>query len=418
MNSSKVSENILLGGFLLLILFVVTTAFIGVQRITHATENINKIVSEYDFKESLAIKIRNAARERSIVIWKIALSDDIFKRAEYYEEFLEHGTKFLKARAEMESTHLSIAEKNLIKTINYHAVQVTGIFRKEVEQLTADIDFKLDKKIILSGLPKQQNIITAIENLIAIQDEASRLAYSKITNDITPTIISLIVMIISSIIIGSLLVIFIGRRFNTMFSAIKKSESDLILLNSNLEHRVDERTHQLKEANTQLTKLAHFDSLTGLSNRIMLFQQIQNLVLHAKRKDEQFAVLFLDLDGFKSVNDIYGHDAGDFVLISIARLLTSLIRESDIVSRLGGDEFVIVLNNVQRENDSSIIAEKCINLINKPIVLEGTTIHVGTSIGISHYPRNSDNAETLIKYADKSMYKAKKSGKNNYSIYN
>ena len=167
----------------------------------------------------------------------------------------------------------------------------------------------------------------------------------------------------------------------------------------------------------KLAHFAHHDYLTDLPNRILFLNSLGHSLLLAKRNSYKVAALFLDLDGFKKVNDTLGHDAGDQLLCEVSTRLKGAIRASDTVARIGGDEFTFVLNNIGSDENASLIANKIIAALSEPFELKGQRCHVGGSIGISMYPENSGDTETLIKQADEAMYLAKQSGKNTYRFY-
>lgn len=187
-------------------------------------------------------------------------------------------------------------------------------------------------------------------------------------------------------------------------------------------------------AQKQIHNLAYFDLVTGLPNRAQLNEQLRYTLKLAKRNDAKFALLFLDLDHFKQVNDTLGHDAGDDLLKQVSSRLTGVVRETDIiggpdekpgeepesqhtVARLGGDEFVVLLGQVNRAEDAARVAERIAQSIGLPYVIKGNQVSVTTTIGISVYPADGVDAETLIKSADVAMYHAKESGRNGYQFY-
>ena len=150
------------------------------------------------------------------------------------------------------------------------------------------------------------------------------------------------------------------------------------------------------------------DPLTGLPNRALLSDRLHQAISHAKRHDHRVALLFLDLDGFKQINDTFGHATGDEALQLVADSLTSLVRETDTVGRHGGDEFMIVLAEVSQAVDASIIAEKVNAALRACSQIDGRVVNLAASIGISIYPEDGDDAKTLIDRADAAMYRAKK----------
>ncbi|MHB1117062.1 diguanylate cyclase domain-containing protein [Sideroxydans sp.] len=167
----------------------------------------------------------------------------------------------------------------------------------------------------------------------------------------------------------------------------------------------------------RIQQLAHFDALTDLPNRTLLNQHIEQSMLTAKRNRNKMALLFLDLDGFKGVNDTLGHHAGDMLLREVSIRLKRCVRETDMVSRLGGDEFVVVMSAINKSEDAAQVAQKIIASICEPFEIEGYTVNIGTSIGISIYPDDAGESDSLKKFADAAMYEVKQAGKNHYRFH-
>lgn len=164
----------------------------------------------------------------------------------------------------------------------------------------------------------------------------------------------------------------------------------------------------------QLAHFAHHDYLTGLPNRILFLNSLGNLIHLAKRNKYKVATLFLDLDGFKQINDTLGHGAGDQLLQEVAKRLKEVIRASDVLARVGGDEFTFALNDIGSEQNAALMANKIIASLSAPFDLEGRQYHVGGSVGVSIFPDDSEDIEKLIMQADAAMYLAKQNGKNTY----
>ncbi len=182
---------------------------------------------------------------------------------------------------------------------------------------------------------------------------------------------------------------------------------------------IEQTERALVESEERLHKLSHHDTLTGLPNRLMFQQLVNSATLRARRHNSGMALLFLDLDNFKGVNDTYGHDAGDEVLREISRRLVSAIRASDTVARLGGDEFVVLLEEVEDRSVAVQVAEVILDCSKNPIELSsGGQWKVGISIGIACYPEDGEDIDTLTRSADSAMYQVKKQGKNGYSFHN
>ncbi|WP_420547622.1 diguanylate cyclase domain-containing protein [Curvivirga sp.] len=169
-------------------------------------------------------------------------------------------------------------------------------------------------------------------------------------------------------------------------------------------------------AEAELHMLAHYDALTGLPSLRLFQENVTKLMALASRENEKLAVMFIDLDGFKDVNDTYGHDIGDAVLKAVADRLKSCIRDADIVSRIGGDEFILLQTGVKDMDAVSALAEKITDSFVPKIDIKGQKVTIGASVGVALYPDHGADSEKLIREADQRMYTVKKSGKNNYLI--
>ena len=199
------------------------------------------------------------------------------------------------------------------------------------------------------------------------------------------------------------------------------------VLRANTVNRIRELelfVEQLREVNENLvtaklkmSHLAHHDFLTNLPNRIQMLERLTQSIALAQRNDRRLAVIFLDLDRFKTINDSLGHSVGDQLLQSVSRRLSQCVRTSDTVSRQGGDEFVILLSQIEHEEDAARIARKILAALAAPHVIGGRTLYIGCSIGISIYPADGLDAETLIQQADTAMYFAKQHGRNQYQFF-
>ncbi len=172
-----------------------------------------------------------------------------------------------------------------------------------------------------------------------------------------------------------------------------------------------------KQAEDKVWQLAHFDSLTGLPNRASFYDSLKQSVSQSTRHKRKLALLFLDLDGFKQVNDQFGHDAGDELLKGVAERLRKNIRCEDVVARIGGDEFIFILNDLPEVRNAGIAAQKIINSLVAPFLIQGNVCRIGCSIGISIFPDDTDNMEVLVTRADDAMYKAKEMGRNNFQFF-
>src|SRR5437763_13029542 len=177
---------------------------------------------------------------------------------------------------------------------------------------------------------------------------------------------------------------------------------------------ITERTY----AEEQIKHLAYHDALTGLPNRLLFKDRLTVALSHAQRDHTRLAVLFLDLDRFKVINDSLGHNIGDQLLQAVAARVQSCVRDSDTVARLGGDEFTLLLPALVKSEDAALDAQKILEAVRYPFHIEGREFYITTSIGISVFPEDGPDAETLIKAADTAMYQAKEQGRDNYQLFN
>jgi len=196
--------------------------------------------------------------------------------------------------------------------------------------------------------------------------------------------------------------------------------------NKYLERRVEDRTKELMEevaerrrAQSRLMHIASHDILTDLPNRGLLMDRVSMTLNHSQRSGEPFALLFIDLDGFKAVNDSLGHEAGDNLLVEVSRRLQTSVRDEDTIARIGGDEFVILMSERGTAPGAERVAQSIVNTLAAPFFLTNDNedaAYIGASIGISRYPDNGNDASELLRKADNAMYEAKKAGKNTYRI--
>lgn len=173
----------------------------------------------------------------------------------------------------------------------------------------------------------------------------------------------------------------------------------------------------LKEHQQRLERLAHFDALTQLPNRMLLGDRMQLAMAQAERSNRALAVCYLDLDGFKPVNDTFGHATGDRLLIEVGQRLRQCVRGGDTVARLGGDEFVLLLGGLQDEHECDIAIARVISSLSQPFLVGSHTITISASIGVTLYPLDGSDTDTLLRHADQAMYEAKESGRNRYHLF-
>ena len=207
------------------------------------------------------------------------------------------------------------------------------------------------------------------------------------------------------------------KSVQNVTQALADTNRQLELANQHLEQKVQERTAELSNANQHLQFLATHDNLTGLPNRFLFFDRLDQAIRKSRRQKQRFALLFIDLDDFKKVNDSYGHVTGDEALQKVANFLGNTVRDSDTVARLAGDEFTVILDNVQTIDNIEAIVQKIAGAASQPIETQQATLVITVSIGISLFPDHGEDAETLLRKADAAMYRIKDGDKNGYLLH-
>lgn len=216
----------------------------------------------------------------------------------------------------------------------------------------------------------------------------------------------------------------VGNTINTMVSS-SVAESRLdglvgLVLNihditmlKKMREELYKRKEKYKELSKHYNRLANYDELTGIPNRRLFFNKLELAVKNYKKSGKKFALVFIDLDGFKAINDSYGHDIGDSLLVEVSNKFVALIRKQDIIARVGGDEFVIIFSDLQKDLEMDNILQRMKERFLEPIIINNIICHIGISLGISKCPEDSITTDELIKIADKRMYKHKNSRKIN-----
>ncbi|MGE5467635.1 MAG: diguanylate cyclase domain-containing protein [Ignavibacteria bacterium] len=226
---------------------------------------------------------------------------------------------------------------------------------------------------------------------------------------------------VESMLAASLLMLVFLREADRLYRHISNAVTDLSHANDRLKRMVEERdllVAQLKRSEEQVRQLAYYDSLTELPNRRLLLDRLGQALAQARRHHYSMAVMFLDLDRFKQINDTLGHEAGDDLLRQVAVRWRSCMRSGDTVCRSGGDEFIVVLPEIAQVQDAALVAGKMVNALDEPVVVAGQDVRVTTSIGIAVYPIDgTDDVQELMKKADRAMYAAKAQGRNCYCFY-
>lgn len=384
-------------GWMLFLFLIISVSAIYV--IDSLSKSLDEVVVEKNEKVKIMNNILKLARERSILIQAMLLTKDPFEIDQHLMRMSAENLNYILFREQLNTLPLSDMELEILTAQHTHTAK-TGRTQTEVAQLIINEQYEQAKKLFSDVvLPSQAKAMSKMEEFVALQQESIRQELIDSRNEITfSRIVFLLLAIISfitSIGIGTWMI----KRLISEIDRRNRIEAEL-------EQRVLDRTEKLRY-------IANHDSLTSLPNREMFTGQLELAIERARRNKTTSALFFMDLDGFKEVNDDHGHDAGDVVLVTIASRIKNLIRAEDALARLGGDEFTLLINDVKNDSDAKDIATKIIKAVNEPIDCKGKLkCRVGISIGIAYFPDDANEADTLLTRADDFMYVAKRSGKN------
>jgi diguanylate cyclase (GGDEF)-like protein len=346
------------------------------------------------------------------------------------------------------STAALMKESNIIK-VKVYSLDGRTVYSSDVRQIgeekSANAGFMSAKQGSTASELTHRNQFDSFEGSLAEVDvvssylpvrvQGSIVGVMELYQDVTPFVLQLDQVMIDVLVNGALVMLSLyGMQLLVVRYAqqvLNRQQDKLLEANRELDQRVAERTRDLQDAmsklqdevgervkaETRLEHLAHHDPLTSLPNRLMFNQHLQRCIARAQRKHQRLAVLFIDLDRFKEINDTMGHTVGDELLIEIAQRLTGHLRSGDMLARLGGDEFVCAFEDVSREEEVSHIAGKLIARVSAPISLRSHSISISASVGIALFPEDGEDTENLLRAADTAMYQAKKDGRNTYHFY-
>jgi diguanylate cyclase (GGDEF)-like protein len=235
----------------------------------------------------------------------------------------------------------------------------------------------------------------------------------------------LLSVIVSRAMIGPLnMMVRAAKRFSTDRAIaelpVRRNDELGLLARSfkDMQTQINAHLSELYDSQRDVDHLARHDPLTGLANRLMLYDRLEHAISASQRTGRNIALIYLDLDRFKEINDTRGHAIGDKVLKAVSNRLKKMVREVDTVARLGGDEFVILFDSIEDPRQVVAIAGKIIDAFRLPLEIDGEEYRIGVSLGISVYPQDADNATRLIEQADTAMYRAKKAGGNTFELCN
>ena len=362
-------------GFFMVVLLMMALTFVGLKHMAQVNTQITNIVEINNVKIELGHVMKNALHERALSMHSVAVLRDEFLQDEEFMHFNLMGAKYILARQKLESLALTDEEKIILDEIQT-LTKKTQPYVQEVIQLGLDTnDDAIFNQIRSLAIPNQRLIAVQLQKLVALQQEQAKIALEEEQSSYQNARTLMLLLGGLATILAILIAYFVSR-------------------------------HVTKQANL-LEQQALHDELTGLANRLLFNDRLKTSIMRGQRQGMSFSIVLLDLDGFKMINDSFGHNIGDLVLNEVARRLKNSVRKMDTVARLGGDEFVIILESLEKEQ-AIHFADKLVSTIAEPFLLGGNEIDVGVSMGIASYPENGQDCETLVNRADIAMYAAKR----------
>lgn len=403
-------DRLLVVGFLLIIFVIVLLAGVSLYRTVFLSGQLQLVADSYYYRASLVRTMRVSARERATDLYAALLSDDPFERAERIESIYMRGSDFLHTREVLLQEDLSQTEIDFIERHRELARRFAPDQTRVIELLDQGKVEAARTYMYQVAAPRQAQALSVLDDYFFHLDTLTQEAVLRVRDTARHTVTLLGILATTGILTSLLIAYLVRRRLWHLFTEISAARDQLAI-------KVAERTRELRSANSRLEQLAHYDDLTELPNRRLFYDSLDAFLSRARRHARFVGVLYIDLDGFKAVNDQLGHEYGDDLLKQVAVRLRSSVRTEDMVARLGGDEFVIVSGDMESAQAIHTIAKKIIDEINAPYVIQGETVRIGCSIGCAIYPVHADQKDALVAAADEAMYDVKKTGKNDYKIY-
>jgi diguanylate cyclase (GGDEF)-like protein len=372
-------------GFAALLLLILFVTGIGHTQIESAHTRLEQITDVYTQKLDATQRMHAAARARTLLLHQIILSSDAFERDGMRMAFERHGVEFIQARERLQALGLSERERGVLDALSRQILRALPI-QQEIIDLTYAERLEAAKQVLVEqAIPMQNDVLDTLAELEALSRKTAEQATQRALEHNRKARALLLGTCATALVTGLLVAVYAFRR--------------------------------VKEAYRQRELLATHDPLTGLPNRRLLYDRLDQAIARSKRDRSMLAVMFIDLDKFKQVNDTLGHPVGDELIRAVAERLRGCLRASDTVARLGGDEFVVIAGDLHRVEEAIQVARHVLDAMNRPFHVAGHELHTGCSIGLSLYPDDGEDPETLLGRADVALYHAKEDGRGRCRSY-
>ena len=390
MSRSKIIILLGFGSILLLVTLLIT---IGVTNLSKSKSHLDRVVNSNNLKIQLVNQMHQSARERTISLQNMLITNDAIAFDKAVDKMAFYGGKFVSTRSDLLSLNLSLKEKQILEQQATLSRQV-GPLQNRIADLVSFGELKKAQQLLVEKAePLQDEVFKTLSQLQDIQRRETKSAIRENSENYTQ-IVGIMWIVTIIVILLSISIVFFTLRL------ISRNEK------------------QQENYQQDIERQAFYDHLTGMPNRRLLNDRMQHAMAHTERNEVLMAVLFIDCDRFKPINDTLGHMVGDALLISIANRLEENTRNSDTVCRVSGDEFVIVLEEIEHITIVDRIAQNILDSIAAPHYIEGHKVFTTVSIGITVYPIDEKNVNGLLASADIAMYHAKQNGGNQYEYFN
>jgi len=386
--------------FFVIISILVTITMSGLYRIESVVAQFDTVIDTHNAEIEIMHKIMKIARERSLLLQSMLLERDPFEWGEQQMKLSDFSQQYSQLRKKLKQLKLTENDQRLLEKQHQQTAR-TGIIQAIISKQILDEEYEKARKLFFEQMiPGQALAVEYMEQFVDQQRQHIIREQNTTRNQVGYYKELMWFLLILGVIVSIIIAI-------AVINWLKHEIARRNLIEVELEERVKSRT-------VRLTYMATHDNLTALPNRTLFNEQLVQAIKESHRRNNFTALFFMDLDGFKHINDQYGHDVGDKVLIEVSHRISDAIRDEDIFSRIGGDEFTLILSNLTHQRSALPVAEKIISAVNQTINIDDTQLHLGISIGISFYPTDGETMDTLITKADDAMYKAKRAGKNHY----
>ncbi len=362
-------------GFSLIWLLLVGLTMVGLARMAEINHQLQDIVDNHLVKQELAFAVNSALQQRLISMHTLVVMTDIFDQEAESHRLRRYGVQFLESRRKLEALAKTPEERYLLDLIREQSIKTRPFTEQATEEALAGQSAQALITIQTKAIPSQNLISEYVNKFVGLQQRETKKSVAEAAKSYTQARSMMLALGGAATVLGILIGIAVIRNSN---------------------HQAGLLQHQ-----------AMYDSLTNLPNRVLFADRLQQAIRVRRRENKPFALIAMDLDRFKEINDRLGHHAGDQVLLHVGNCVRTCLRESDTVARMGGDEFAILLATANDLDGAVAATKKILRALDEPVDIAGQKIEIGASLGIVLYPEHGEDPEVLMRAADAAMYAAK-----------